>query len=66
MQYKKIKQKICGKKYNLYVADTPKKRHVGLSKMPINKNEGMIFVYDEELPDRSFTMAKTVEYCPTS
>lgn len=59
MQYKKIKYK----KYLLYVADTPKKRFLGLSNKSkfknISKNQGMIFVYEEEKKDRSFTMRKT-------
>jgi len=59
MQYKKIKYK----KYLLYIADTPKKRHLGLSNKSkfknISKNQGMIFVYEKEEKDRSFTMRKT-------
>ena len=59
--YKKIKTKIKGKPgvYSLWVADTPKKKHVGLSKIKsIPKNHGMIFVYDDDAP-RSFTMKNT-------
>lgn len=59
MQYKKIKQKIKGKTYNLYVANTQKKITTGLSKMDIKKNEGMIFIYPDCLPNRSFTMKDT-------
>ena len=59
MKYKKIKQKIKGKIYILYVADTPKKQIQGLSNMDISKKEGMIFIYPDEQPDRLFTMAKT-------
>jgi uncharacterized membrane protein (UPF0127 family) len=55
--YKSIKQKILGKNYKLFVADTPSKRSKGLSGIKnIPNNCGMIFVYGEEKPDRSFTM----------
>jgi uncharacterized membrane protein (UPF0127 family) len=59
--YKKIKTKIKGKPgtYSLWVADTPKKRSTGLSKIrSLPKNKGMIFVYDDDAP-RSFTMKNT-------
>jgi uncharacterized membrane protein (UPF0127 family) len=59
MKYKKIKQKIKGKTYRLYIADTPKKQKTGLSNIDINKKEGMIFIYPDEQTNRSFTMAKT-------
>ena len=55
--YKSIKQKILGKSYNLFVADTPSKKIKGLSGIKsIPRNCGMIFVYGEEKADRSFTM----------
>lgn len=56
MQYKKIKQKIKGKTYDLYVANTPKKRKIGLKNIQIKKNQGMIFIYEKEREDLSFTM----------
>ena len=59
--YKKIKTKIKGKPgiFSLWVADTPKKRSLGLSKIKsIPKNYGMIFVYQDDAP-RSFTMKNT-------
>ena len=59
--YKKIKTKIKGKPgiFSLWVADTPKKRILGLSRIKnISKNQGMIFVYDDDAP-RSFTMKNT-------
>ena len=59
--YKKIKTKIQGRSgnYHLWVADTPKKRTLGLSKIKsIPNNHGMIFVYDDDKP-RVFTMRNT-------
>ena len=59
--YKKIKTKIKGKTgtYNLWVANTPKKRRLGLSRIKsIPKYSGMIFVYNNDQP-RTFTMKDT-------
>ena len=59
--YKKIKTNIKGKTgtYSLWVADTPKKRNIGLSRIKsISKNSGMIFVYDDD-KIRTFTMKNT-------
>jgi len=43
----------------LWIADTPRKRSLGLSKIKsIPRNTGMIFVYDNDQP-RSFTMKNT-------
>jgi uncharacterized protein len=59
--YKKIKTNIRGRSgiYSLWVADTFKKRHLGLSKIKkLSKNSGMIFVYENDEP-RSFTMKNT-------
>ena len=55
--YKKIKQVIKGKKYDLFVAKTDKQKKIGLSSLKkIKKNQGMFFPYREEKPKRSFTM----------
>lgn len=59
--YKKIKTKIKGKtgSYSLWVADTPKKQNLGLSRIKsIPMNTGMIFVYNDDQP-RTFTMKNT-------
>ena len=58
-KYKKLKQKIGSKEYTLYVANTPKKRKLGLSKMKINNREGMIFIYSEPIKNLTFTMKNT-------
>ena len=58
-KYKKITTPIKGKKYNLWVADTPQKKRLGLSlidKLP--KGWGMIFKYEEDT-NNSFTMENT-------
>ena len=55
--YKKIKQLINGKRYNLLIADTKAKKIKGLSgikKLP--KYWGMIFPYPEAVNNRTFTM----------
>ena len=60
--YKKIKTKIKGKPgtYSLWVANTPKKRSIGLSNIKkLPKNHGMIFIYEDDAP-RSFTMKNTL------
>ena len=55
--YKKIKQTIKGKKYNLFIADTRSKKIKGLKRInSIPKNCGMLFPYQAEESDRSFTM----------
>lgn len=59
--YKTLKTKIKGKPgvFNLWIADTPKKKSLGLSKVKsIPKNSGMIFVYSDDQP-RTFTMKNT-------
>lgn len=60
--YKKIKTKIKGMSgsYNLWVADTPKKKTIGLSGVKsIPNRHGMIFIYDDD-KSRSFTMKNTL------
>jgi uncharacterized membrane protein (UPF0127 family) len=55
--YKSINVPIGGRKYILYIANDNEKRRKGLSGIPfINKNEGMIFIYDESVY-HSYTMA---------
>lgn len=57
--FKKRKQKVLGKNYTLYIADTPAKRQKGLSGIKeIPNNHGMIFCYPD-LKIRNFTMKKT-------
>jgi len=58
-KYKKIKTPIKGRNYNLVIADTPKKKSVGLSmvsKLP--KGSGMIFIYNYPVK-HAFTMENT-------
>jgi len=57
--FKKRKQKILGKNYTLFIADTPAKRRYGFSGVKeIPHNHGMIFCYEK--PEiRNFTMKKT-------
>ena len=59
-KYRKIKTNIKGKgRYTLWVADTPKKKLVGLSRIShLPKRHGMIFVYDEDV-NNAFTMKNT-------
>ena len=59
-KYKKIKTRIKGKGYyTLWVADTPKKRSLGLSRISsLPKKHGMIFVYEKDVK-HSFTMKNT-------
>ena len=55
--YKVIKQVINGKRYILYVAKTDAQKRKGLSNIKkIPKNVGMIFPYQEEKKERTFTM----------
>ena len=57
--YKTKKIQIKGKTYNLWIADTDKKRSIGLSginKLP-NKR-GMLFLYNKDVHN-SFTMKNT-------
>ena len=57
--YKKITTPIKGKRYNLWVADTPKKKSLGLSPISeLPRGWGMMFVYDEDV-DHGFTMKDT-------
>ena len=58
--YKKIKTSIKGRgRYVLWVADTPKKRMIGLSRISkLPKKHGMIFVYEQDV-NSSFTMKDT-------
>lgn len=57
--YKRIKTKIKGKTYILAIADSPKKKKIGLSKIKeLPKNHGMLFVYNTPV-DHSFTMKDT-------
>jgi len=59
-KYKKIKTGIKGLgRFNLWVADTHKKRSLGLSGIDsLPKKHGMIFVYDDDVQN-SFTMKNT-------
>lgn len=59
-KYKKIKTQIKGKgRYTLWVADTPKKKQIGLSKvLKLPSRHGMIFIYSEDV-DNAFTMKNT-------
>ena len=55
-----IKQTIFGKKYKLLIARTNKQKKKGMNifaKSP--KYTGMIFQYDKEESNRSFTLSKT-------
>lgn len=55
--YKSIKQIISNKRYKLFIADTFHKKKKGLSGIAkIDKNCGMLFPYQEEIKNRSFTM----------
>tara|TARA_Y100000592_G_C5382794_1_gene274279 strand:+ start:28 stop:345 length:318 start_codon:yes stop_codon:yes gene_type:complete len=57
LNYKKIKQAINGKRYTLFIANTNLKKRKGLSGIKnIPRNCGMLFPYNKEEPDRSFTM----------
>ena len=57
--YRFIKIPIAGKKYKLFVADTVKKKKIGLSKIKkLPKNHGMIFLYDKPTKN-AFTMRNT-------
>ena len=59
-KYKKIRTSIKGKgKYTLWVADTPAKKTIGLSRVSqLPKRHGMIFIYNEDV-DGAFTMKNT-------
>ena len=57
---KSIKKKIFGKNYNLLIAKTLKQKRNGMNifrKCP--PKTGMIFPYENEEPDRSFTLSQT-------
>ena len=57
--YKKVKIPIRGKKYSLVIADTPKKKKIGLSQVRKLPNRcGMLFVYNTPV-NNAFTMEKT-------
>lgn len=58
-KYRKITTPIKGKKYNLWVADTPQKKRLGLSPLgSLPRGWGMIFTYDSDV-HHGFTMEKT-------
>ncbi len=58
-KYKTVQVPIDGKVYTLYVADDHEKRVKGLSGIPyINKQEGMLFKYEEPVC-HSYTMEST-------
>ena len=58
-KYKAKNVKISGIDYKLWVADTFKKRSIGLSAIKsLPKNQGMIFVYDQDVSN-DFTMKNT-------
>ena len=57
--YKKIKVPIKGKRYTLVIADTHKKKLLGLSKVKkLPAGCGMIFVYNSPV-NNAFTMENT-------
>ena len=58
--YKKIKTAIKGRgNYTLWVADTPAKKMIGLSRVnKLPKNHGMIFVNDKDV-GTPYTMKNT-------
>ena len=57
---KSIKKKILGKKYNLLIAKNQKEKKKGLNIFQsLPKNTGMIFPYNRERPERSFTLSQT-------
>ena len=58
-RYRKITTTIKGKRYKLWIADTPKKKKLGLSPLiDLPRGWGMIFNYDTDV-DHGFTMEKT-------
>ena len=57
---KTIKQIIFGKKYNLLVAKNVKQKKKGMNIfLSSPKDTGMIFPYNKEMSNRSFTMTQT-------
>ena len=51
---------INNRKYKLKVVSSTKEKKIGLSNIKkIKKNEGMLFCYDSEVSNRSFTMKNT-------
>jgi len=57
--YKRTHATIKGKKINLWIADDPQKKRLGLSKVKkLPRGWGMVFVYDQDV-DHSFTMKDT-------
>ena len=58
-RYRKVKVPIKGNIYNLVVADTPKKKRLGLSRVSkLPSRCGMLFVYRTPV-NHAFTMEKT-------
>ena len=58
-RYKKVKILIKGKRYSLVVADTPKKKKIGLSRVTrLPSRCGMLFVYNTPV-NHAYTMEKT-------
>lgn len=54
------KIQIGNKQFNVDIADTPEKRKQGLSnKTSIDKDYGMLFLFDKEQDEVSFTMKNT-------
>jgi uncharacterized protein len=59
-EYKKMKIKVGSHVADVYIADTPERRESGLMfTKTIGKNEGMIFVFEEEQP-LAFWMKNTL------
>ncbi len=57
---KSIKQTIFKKRYKLFIASSLKDKKIGMNRFKKSpKNCGMLFLYNEEIPDRKFTLEKT-------
>jgi len=57
--YKKTFTTIKGSKFRLWVADSPEKKRIGLSKIKsLPRGWGMLFVYNTDV-DNGFTMENT-------
>ena len=55
--YKFVKQKIKGKQYKLFIADSDKKKIKGLAGIKmLPARTGMLFPYADEKENRTFTM----------
>jgi uncharacterized membrane protein (UPF0127 family) len=51
---------VGGKAYDVEIAETPEKRHEGLSKInKLDEDEGMLFVFDDVQEEVLFTMVDT-------